>query len=181
MQQSKDPSWAEQLKMIQEIVEEKLERRSYIVKIVLLIAGVFFTSSLLTGIIVQRQRMKQVVRSNRNGLMMDLQGLRHLIRQATHDSWDQADTKTLMAIRRSVLARISTLETADLRLSKVWSRLMNYLNYVMGAVGEEGQNAETLEGFEKILRRLELVLECDAPSKTELSGILRDLDQLTAV
>jgi hypothetical protein len=41
MQQSKDPSWAEQLKMIQEIVEEKLERRSYIVKIVVLIAGVF--------------------------------------------------------------------------------------------------------------------------------------------
>jgi hypothetical protein len=50
----------------------------------------------------------------------------------------------------------------------------------MGAIGEE-QNAETLDGFEKILRRLELVLECDAPSKSELSLILRDLDQLTAV
>jgi hypothetical protein len=24
---------------------------------------------------------------------------------------------------------------------------MNYLNYVMGAVGEEGHNAETLEGL----------------------------------
>jgi hypothetical protein len=180
MQQGKDPSWAEQLKMIQEIVEEKLERRSFIVKIVLIVVGLFITSSLLTGIIVQRQRMKQVVCSNRNGLMMDLQGLRHLIRQATHGTWEQGDTKTLMAIRRSVLARISTLETADLRLSKVWSRMMNYLNYVMGAIGEE-QNAETLDGFEKILRRLELVLECDAPSKSELSLILRDLDQLTAV
>ena len=180
MQQSKDPSWAEQLKMIQEIVEEKMERRSFIVKIVLVVGGLFITSSLLTGIIVQRQRMKQVVCSNRTGLTMDLQGLRHLIRQANHGTWDQGDTKTLMAIRRSVLARVSTLETADLRLSKIWSRMMNYLNYVMGAIGEE-QNVETLEGFEKILRRLELVLENDTPSKSELSLILRDLDQLTAV
>ncbi|MPM99610.1 hypothetical protein SDC9_146802 [bioreactor metagenome] len=181
MQQNREPSWSEQWKMIQDLVEEKLERRSLVIKLVLFFLGVFVASSLLTGIIVQRQRMKQVVRSNRNGLMMDLQGLRHLIRQSTHGTWDQSDAKTLMAIRRSVLARVSTLETADLRLSKVWSRLMNYLNYVMGAIGEEDQKNETLEGFEKILRRLELVLESDHPSKVEMSSILQDLDQLTAV
>lgn len=177
---SKDPTWNQQLKAIQEIIEEKLERRSMIIRFVGAMVGMCILSSLLTGIVVQKQRMKQVVRTNRNGLMMDLQGLRHLIRQATKQNWDQRDTKTLMAIRRSVLARISTLETADLRLSKVWSRLMNYLNYIMGAISEAESNVDLLEDFEKILYRLESALESDNPSVSELNLIIKDLDQLTA-
>ncbi|NLN83095.1 MAG: hypothetical protein GX138_01885 [Firmicutes bacterium] len=177
---SKEPTWNQQLKQIQEIIEEKLERRSLIIKIIGGVASIFIVSSLLTSIVVQRQRMRQVVRTNRNGLLMDLQGLRHLIRQGCKEDWDQRDTKTLMAIRRSVLARISTLETADLRLTKFWSRLMNYLNYVMGAVGESECDTELMKDFEKILYRLETALESDNPSKRDLDSILKDLDELTA-
>ncbi len=180
MQNLKENSWAEQMQQLREIIEEKFQRRSFLVRVLSISIVILIGSCLLTSVAVQRQRIKHVVRLNRNGLVMDLQGLRHLIRQANNGKWETSDAKTLLAIRRSVLARISTLETADVRLSRVWTRLLNYLNFVMGAVGNDSQNNETLKSFEQVLTRLEQVLEHDHPSKVEMSMILKDLDQLTA-
>lgn len=180
MQNLKESTWAEQIQQIQEVIDEKFQRRSLLVRVLTISIVVLIGSCLLTGVAVLRHRMKHVVRLNRNGLVMDLQGLRHLIRQSNHGKWETSDAKTLLAIRRSVLARISTLETADVRLSRVWTRLLNYLNFVMGAVGNDSQTNETLESFEQVLTRLEQALEHDHPSKVEMSMILKDLDQLTA-
>src|SRR5665647_11279 len=104
MQNLIENSWPEQIQQIQEIIEEKLQRRSLLVRVLTISIVILIGSCLLTGVAVQRQRLKHVVRLNRNGLVMDLQGLRHLIRQSNNGKWETSDAKTLLAIRRSVLA-----------------------------------------------------------------------------
>lgn len=138
-----------------------------------------FGAAAIASFAVSQHRLRRVARLNRNGLTMDLQGLRHLVRQTSQGKWSASDSQTLLAIRRSVFARVASLEVLDPTMSKLWTKLLNYLNLVMGYLGGgDTGNAELLTGFEQALTRLEAALDDGWPNVKEVTIVLEELDRL---
>ncbi len=139
------------------------------------LAGVAATA----GYVITQNRLQKVARLNHSGLTMDLQGLRHLIRQTAQEKWTTSDGQTLLAIRRSVFARVASLEVAEPGLGKLWARLLNYLNLVMGYLGAGvTNNADLLVAFEQALTRLEAALDEHRTDVKAVTLVLEELDRL---
>lgn len=133
----------------------------------------------VTGYAITQHRLQKVAKLNRSGLTMDLQGLRHLIRQTAQGKWTNSDGQTLLAIRRSVFARVASLEVAEPDMGKLWARLLNYLNLVMGYLGAGvADNADLLVAFEQALIRLEAALDEHHPDVKAVTMVLEELDRL---